>query len=154
MSQDIPAVVLLVEDDPDHAELVARALAEPRGAVRLVHVWNGVSALEYLQREGAWSDPEKSPRPDLVLLDLRLPGMSGGEVLRRIKSSGAFGGIPVVILSTSQARGGLLAAEGAQADECAVKPVDGERFRGLVRDLVSAWTGRTSGSPGAAGQRL
>ncbi len=151
MSQDTEAVVLLVEDDPDHAELVVRALAEPRGSVRLVHVPNGVSALEYLMREGSWSDPAKSPRPDLVLLDLRLPGMSGGEVLRRIKSSGDFGGIPVVILSTSEARGELPAAEGTQADGCAVKPVDGERFRGLVRDLVSAWTGRASRHPGAAG---
>ena len=147
MSQDTPAVVLLVEDDPDHAELVARALADSRESVRLVHVWNGVSALEYLMREGPWSDPAESPRPDLVLLDLRLPGMSGGEVLRRIKSSGDFGGVPVVILSTSEVRGELAAAEGTQADECAVKPIDGERFRGLVRDLVSAWTGRTSGSP-------
>ena len=57
MSQDTEAVVLLVEDDPDHAELVVRALAEPRGSVRLVHVPNGVSALEYLMREGSWSGP-------------------------------------------------------------------------------------------------
>jgi len=148
MSQDRPTVVLLVEDDPDHAELVARALAEPRAAVRLVHVWDGLSALEYLNHEGPWLDPAESPRPDLVLLDLRLPGMSGGEVLRRIKSNGDLGGVPVVILSTSEARGELPAAEGAQADECAVKPVDGERFRRLVRDLVSTWAGRASSPPG------
>ena len=124
MSQDTEAVVLLVEDDPDHAELVVRALAEPRGSVRLVHVPNGVSALEYLMREGSWSDPAKSPRPDLRSSRPQAPRDEWGEVLRRIKSSGDFGGIPVVILSTSEARGELPAAEGTQANERAVKPVD------------------------------
>jgi two-component system response regulator len=153
MSQTTPAVVLLVEDDPDHAELVARALEEHRQPVRLVHVWNGRSALQYLMREGRWSTPEASPSPDLVLLDLRLPGMNGGEVLRRIKSSSDFRRIPVVLLSTSEVRGEIPAAEGAQADHCTVKPVDGERFRGLVRDLVSEWAGRDAESSAVAGDR-
>ena len=51
----------------------------------MIHLANGDSALDYLVRNGAWAEPEMSPRPDLVLLDLRLPGMSGGEVLRRIR---------------------------------------------------------------------
>jgi CheY-like chemotaxis protein len=136
------AVVLLVEDDPDHAELVARALAELDDPVRLVHVSDGSSALAYLVREAPWTEPESSPRPDLVLLDLRLPGTSGAEVLRRIKAEPRLHGIPVIVLSTSEVRGDLGAAEGEQADGCAVKPIDGERFRVLVQELVSSWTGR------------
>jgi CheY-like chemotaxis protein len=77
--------------------------------------------------------------------------MNGGEVLRRIKSSPECGHIPVVILSTSEVRGELDAAEGVRADDCTVKPVDGESFRELVRDLVSTWTGRAFDSPGMVG---
>jgi CheY-like chemotaxis protein len=134
-----PRVVLLVEDDPDHAELVSRALAAAP-EVRLVHVSDGESALAYLGRAGKWTDPEASPRPDLVLLDLRLPGVDGGEVLRQIKAAPALREIPVVILSTSEARGDLGPAGGEQADGCAVKPIDGEGFRELVQELVSSWT--------------
>jgi CheY-like chemotaxis protein len=140
MSQGNRAVVLLVEDDPDHAELVARALAEDGDKVRLVHLANGDSALQYLERNGAWADPDMSPRPDLILLDLRLPGISGGEVLNRIRAVPSLCEIPVVILSTSRTREDLAVAAGGGADACAVKPMDGEGFRELVRELVWAWT--------------
>ena len=86
-----------------------------------------------------WKDPKASPRPDLVLLDLRLPGVDGGEVLRQIKAAPALREIRVVILSTSEARGDLGIA-GEQADACAVKPIDGEGFRERVQELVSSWT--------------
>ncbi len=142
MSEGAVAVVLLVEDDPDHAELVARALAGQSDQVRLVHVSDGRSALAYLAREAPWTDPESSPRPHLVLLDLRLPGTTGAEVLRRIKAEPGLHDIPVIVLSTSEARGDLAVAEGALADACAVKPIDGERFRVLVQELVSSWTAR------------
>jgi CheY-like chemotaxis protein len=140
MSQGNRAVVLLVEDDPDHAELVVRALADDGDRVRLVHLANGDAALEYLERNGAWADPDMSPRPDLILLDLRLPGISGGEVLDRIRAVPSLCEIPVVILSTSRTREDLAVAAGGRADACAVKPMDGEGFRELVRELVWAWT--------------
>jgi len=134
------AVVLLVEDDPDHAELVSRALTDDADRVRLVHLANGDSALDYLERNGAWAEPEMSPRPDLILLDLRLPGMSGGEVLSRIRDVPSLCEIPVVILSTSETREDLAVAAGGQADACAVKPIDGDGFRELVKQLVAEWT--------------
>jgi len=140
MSQGNRAVVLLVEDDPDHAELVSRALAEDEDRVRLVHLANGDSALQYLERVGAWADPDLSPRPDLILLDLRLPGLGGGEVLGRIRAVPSLCEIPVVILSTSRTREDLAVAAGGGADACAVKPMDGEGFRELVRELVWSWT--------------
>ena len=134
------SVVLLVEDDPDHAELVARALSADADRVRLIHLANGDSALDYLERNGAWAEPAMSPRPDLILLDLRLPGMSGGEVLHRIRDTPSLCEIPVVILSTSETREDLAVAAGGRADACAVKPIDGEGFRELVQQLVSEWT--------------
>lgn len=139
MGQGNRAVVLLVEDDPDHAELVSRALAEDGDRVRLVHLANGDSALQYLERVGAWADPDLSPRPDLILLDLRLPGLGGGEVLGRIRAVPSLCEIPVVILSTSRSREELAVAAGGGADACAVKPMDGKGFRELVRDLVWSW---------------
>jgi len=149
MSEGNQSVVLLVEDDPDHVELVSRALAAHDNPVRLVHVPNGAQALRYLAREGAWTDSEASPRPDLVLLVLlvlRLPGMSGGEVLRQIQAAPALRAIPVVILSASEARGDLSSTEGEQTDACAVKPIDGESFRELVQEVVTSWT--AAGSSG------
>jgi CheY-like chemotaxis protein len=137
MSEAFPRVVLLVEDDPDHAELVARAVAAGAAPVHLVHVNEGREALSYLARTGPWADAEKSPRPDLVLLDLRLHGMNGSEVLRQIKVDPALREIPVVVLSTSEAD--LSPAEDEQAEACAVKPIDGETFRELVQQLVSSW---------------
>jgi CheY-like chemotaxis protein len=140
MGQGRRVVVLLIEDDPDHAELVARALAGDSDRVRLVHLADGDSALQYLEREGAWADPDISPRPDLILLDLRLPGISGGEVLGRIRAVPSLCEIPVVILSTSRTREDLAVAAGGGADACAVKPMDGEGFREVVRELVWSWT--------------
>jgi CheY-like chemotaxis protein len=142
MIEEPAPVVLLVEDDPDHAELVARALAGRPDPARLVHVSDGGAALAYLAREGRWSDPESSPRPDLILLDLRLPGTSGAEVLRRIKATPGLNGIPVVVLSTSEVREDLERPKDARADACAVKPIDGEGLRVLVQEIVSSWTGR------------
>ena len=111
MSQGIRGVVLLVDDDRDHAELVSRALAEDGDRLRLVHLANGDSALQYLERVGAWADPDLSPRPDLILLDLRLPGLGGGEVLSRIRAVPSLCEIPVVILSTSRTREELAVAD-------------------------------------------
>jgi two-component system response regulator len=147
MSHGNRAVVLLIEDDPDHAELVDRALAEDSDRVRLVHFANGDAALQYLEREGAWADPASSPRPDMILLDLRLPGLGGGDVLGRIRAVPSLCEIPVVILSTSRTPEDLAVAAGGRADACAVKPMDGEGFRALVQELVWSWT--SVASPGA-----
>lgn len=134
-----------MEDDPDHAELVARAVADEDG-IRLVHLGDGQAVLAYLGREGSWADPAASPRPDLVLLDLRLPGMEGREVLRRLRDTPLTRDVPVIVMTTAEPR----EDEGVAADAAsgyAVKPIDGQRFRRLVRDLVARWTGRSR--PGA-----
>jgi CheY-like chemotaxis protein len=134
------SVVLLVEDDPDHAELVSRALVEYGDRVHLVHLADGDTALAYLERRGEWADPARSPRPDLLLLDLRLPGISGREVLEHIRLEPSLCEIPTVILSTSESREDLAVAAGGAADACAVKPIDGARFRDLVQQIVTSWT--------------
>ena len=85
-----PAIILLVEDDPAHAEIVRRNFVNFRMANRLMHVPDGQQALDYLFRRGEFQDPARSPRPNLILLDLRLPKVDGLEVLKTIKADAAW----------------------------------------------------------------
>ena len=96
-----PLSILLVEDDPDHAELILRNLEEHPAVRKIAHVADGQAALDYLLRQGTYADPASSPRPNVVLLDLRLPKVDGLDVLRKIKADGDLRRIPVVVLSTS-----------------------------------------------------
>jgi len=136
-----PISILLVEDDPAHAEIVLRNLTNLRDRVRCIaHLSDGQQALDYLQREGKHSDPTGSPLPDLVLLDLRLPRVDGVEVLRRIKASETVGHIPVVVLSTSEAEGDIAAAYQTGACSYLVKPAEFEAYVELIRGLGHYWS--------------
>jgi CheY-like chemotaxis protein len=134
-------VVLLVEDNPDHAELVVRAISEHDVAARVVHVADGEAALDYLLRRRNYADPETSPRPRLILLDLRLPRVDGLEVLRAVKESPELRTVPVVVLSTSEASVDLARAHDWHANSYVVKPVGYEPFGRLMRDLAAFWLG-------------
>jgi CheY-like chemotaxis protein len=128
--------VLLVEDDPDHAELVRRGLETYRSRLELTHVADGESALEYL-RERA---PRDAPgRPHLILLDLRLPRMDGLEVLREIKAAPDLSDIPCVVLTTSRAEGDMLKAYRLHANSYLVKPGEYERFVELIAGVERYW---------------
>ncbi len=128
--------VLLVEDDPDHAELVRRGLEEYGSSLRLTHVADGESALEYLKDRAPRSTPG---RPHLILLDLRLPRMDGLEVLREIKASPELADIPCVVLTTSRAEGDMLKAYRLHANSYLVKPGDYERFVELIAGVERYW---------------
>jgi CheY-like chemotaxis protein len=128
--------VLLVQDDPDHAELVRRGLETYRSRLELTHVADGESALEYL-RERA---PRDAPgRPHLILLDLRLPRMDGLEVLREIKAAPDLSDIPCVVLATSRAEGDMLKAYRLHANSYLVKPGEYERFVELIAGVERYW---------------
>jgi len=133
--------VLLVEDDPAHAEIVLRNLTGLQDRVRCVaHLSDGQQALDYLKREGQHTDPKSSPRPDLVLLDLRLPRVDGFEVLRRMKAIEEVSHIPVVVLSTSEAEGDIAAAYQTGACSYLVKPAEFEAYIELIRGLGHYWS--------------
>src|SRR5688500_4820615 len=91
---------LLVEDDDDHAELVLRNLRRQHGPYSVDRVTDGVEAMQYLRHEGRYT---ASPRPDVILLDLNMPRMSGHEVLSHVKADIALRTIPVVVFTTSDA---------------------------------------------------
>lgn len=134
-----PINVLLVEDDPAHAEIVKRNFETFRIANRLIHVWDGEEALDYLYRRGKFSDSKDSPRPGVVLLDLRLPKIDGLEVLQTIKSDPDLRRIPVVILTTSAAEADKIKAYDSYASSYLVKPVDYAQFVDLMEALGYYW---------------
>jgi CheY-like chemotaxis protein len=134
-----PLVVLLVEDNPDHTDLFMRVFDNYRVANRLVHVGDGEAALDYLFRRGDFRDPEKSPRPHVILLDLRLPKIDGIEVLKVIKQSNGLRRIPVVIVSTSEAEQDVIQSYDNYANSYLVKPIDFDKFRKLMDDLGFYW---------------
>lgn len=134
-----PLVILLVEDDDAHAEIVRRNLEEFRVANRLVRVADGQAALDYLRGEGEFGEPGTAPRPTLVLLDLRLPKVDGLEVLRAIKITPALSRIPVVVLTTSADETDLARAYDFHANSYLVKPLDFASFVEMTRSLGLYW---------------
>jgi len=133
-----PAVILLVEDNPAHAELIIRGLADGRIANRIIHVSDGEEALDYLFRRGDYSDPKTSPIPQLVLLDLRLSKVDGLEVLKEIRAS-SLNGLPVAILTSSAADTDMAKAYKYHANSYLVKPPDFASFAKLMDDLGFYW---------------
>ncbi len=133
------SVILLVEDNVDHAELILRAFQDRRTTGEIYHVPDGEVALDYLFRQGPYANPAKSPRPYAVLLDLRLPKIDGLEVLKEIKRNTELRCIPVIILTTSEASNDLLRACEYQANSYLVKPVDFNQFIRLMDDFKNYW---------------
>jgi CheY-like chemotaxis protein len=136
---DEPFVILLVEDNPAHAELVKRTLEGHPVANRIIHISDGETALDYLFRRGAFADAEKSPRPHVDLLDLRLPRVDGLEVLQEIRTSDALEKLPVVVLTTSEAEMDAARAYEYHANSFLVKPLDFDKFVRLMEDLGFYW---------------
>jgi two-component system, response regulator len=134
-----PLVILLVEDDPGHAELTRRSLVQARVPTSLIHVKDGQEALDYLYRQGDYAGPSEHSRPHLILLDLRLPRVDGLEVLRQVKADAELGQIPVVILTTSYSRADVKQAYASHASSYLVKPVDFAKFTELMRNMTSYW---------------
>jgi CheY-like chemotaxis protein len=136
-----PILVMLVEDNVDHAELVIRTLEEHRIANRVQHFLDGQSALDYLFHRGEYADQVNNPRPHVVLLDLRLPRVDGIDVLKAIKESDELKSIPVVVLTTSEAEKDVARAYYNHANSYLVKPVGFEEFKKMMDDLGFYWLG-------------
>lgn len=135
-SETRPVQILLVEDNPADARLTQEAISETDFQHRIHWVEDGEEAMEFLQNEGEYED---APRPDLILLDLNLPGMDGREVLAEVKSDDDLGMIPVVVLTTSTAQQDLLYSYGLRANSYVNKPIDRKRFNVMIRSVLDYW---------------
>jgi len=134
-----PVLILLVEDNDDHAELVMRQMSDHRIANKVTRLVDGQEALEYLFRKGKFEDPETSPRPHVIFLDLRLPKVDGLEVLKSLKESDELRNIPVVVLTTSDRESDVAKAYLNHTNSYVVKPVDYQKFCDLMNDLGFYW---------------
>ncbi|MGH9524429.1 MAG: response regulator [Terriglobales bacterium] len=124
-----PVRILLAEDDDDDFMLTTQALRDNRLVNRVYRVKDGVELLEYLNRRGEFENPELSPAPSLILLDLNMPRMDGREALREIKSNAGLRRLPVVVLTTSRAQEDIVRAYDLGVNSFISKPVS---FHGLV----------------------
>ena len=135
----MPINILLAEDDAAHAEIVRRKLKDFPVAQRFFLAKDGQEALDFLFRKGAYTDPETSPRPDVILLDVRLPKVDGLAVLRGIKKDEDIKRIPTVMLTTSDDNSDIATAYVHGAGSYLVKPTNFEKFDKLLDALCSYW---------------
>lgn len=131
-----PIDILLVEDNPGAVRLTREALRDEGVRTRLHVAADGEEAMAFLRNEGGFS---QAPRPDLILLDLNLPGKKGSEVLAEVKSDPELQRIPVVVLTTSEDQADISAAYGYHANGYITKPVDLEEFLRAVRAIEEFW---------------
>jgi CheY-like chemotaxis protein len=134
--QGMPIEVLLVEDSPGDVRLTKEAFREANPTIRLHVAADGVDAMAFLKRRGAYGH---CPRPDLILLDLNLPKMDGREVLVQIKEDDDLKTIPTVILTTSDSEADILKSYELQANCYLSKPVQLEAFESLVKSINDFW---------------
>jgi CheY-like chemotaxis protein len=142
---DITNLIMLVEDNIDHAELVIRTIKEHPIPNQIRHFADGQSALDYLFRRNHFSDPALNPRPHVVLLDINLPGMGGIDILRTIKASDELKMIPVIMLTTSASESDIARAYRNHANSYLVKPFGHEEFKSLMDHLCLYWLGKNIG---------
>ena len=133
--------VLLVEDSRRDAELLLAALEEAMDTSRIVHVRDGVEALAWLERAGEPA-PESPLLPALILLDLKMPRMTGMELLGRIKSDGRLCRIPVVLMTSSEQESDLAEAYQLGVNAYVRKPLEFEAFVSAVQQVMDFWVKR------------
>jgi len=131
-----PIEILLVEDSQDDADLTMDALREGRVRNRITHVEDGIEAMAYLRREGRYSE---APRPDLVLLDWRMPRKNGQEVLTEVKTDDDLKRIPIVVMTSSDDDNDILEAYKRHVNCYVTKPVDLDQFKKVVRSIEHFW---------------
>ena len=131
-------IILLAEDSPADAEMAIDALREANLANPIVHVEDGVEALDYLFRRGAYAD-RKPGNPAVLLLDINMPRVDGLEVLKQLRADENLRRLPVVILSSSREESDLARSWNLGVNAYVVKPVDTMQFFDAVKSLGTFW---------------
>ena len=134
-----PVEILLVEDSPTDAKLTIRALQKSNIMNPVKHLEDGAAALDYIFGTGEFADRSVDMLPRVVLLDLKLPKVSGMEVLRRIRSDPRTETLPIVILTSSQEQRDLIEGYKLHVNSYIVKPVDFGQFSETVKALGLYW---------------
>jgi two-component system response regulator len=144
--------ILLVEDNPNDEMLTIRALKKNNILNEVIVVRDGAQALEYLFAEGEYEGRDLDNKPEVILLDLKLPKISGLEVLKRIKSDKRTKLLPVVVLTTSTEDQDLISSYEFGANSYIRKPVDFDQFIKAVGQLGLYWLVLNEGPPTQSGR--
>lgn len=132
--------ILLVEDNPDHAELIMDVIRQSKVRNEVIWIKDGEQGLDYLYRRGEYAGRPPEDDPAVVLLDIKLPGIDGLEVLRLVREDEQFNSLPVVMLTTSAQEAEVLQAYSHHANSYVVKPMNFQEFQERVQDLNVYWT--------------
>lgn len=135
-----PFLILLIEDNDDHAELMMRSLQEHRVINEVIHIKDGMEAMDFLFHRGIHAADNLSV-PDLILLDLRLPRVDGLTILKAIKEDDSLKKIPVVIMTSSNAEKDVQTAYQYHANSYITKPIEFLDFTRMMEDLGYYWIG-------------
>lgn len=131
--------ILLIEDNPNDAELTIRALKEKNLANKLVHLKDGAEALEYIFATGVYSNRIVDDSPKLILLDINMPKVNGLEVLRKIRADERTATIPVVILTSSHEERDIFESYKLHVNSYIVKPVEYDNFTNAIAEIGLYW---------------
>jgi two-component system, response regulator len=131
--------ILLVEDNPNDAELALHAFRKHKLTNKIHLVRDGAEALEFIFGTGAYADRNREEQPRVILLDIKLPKVDGLEVLRRIKQDPATKSIPVVMLTSSREERDIIEGYRLGVNSYIVKPVEFDQFTNAVRELGMYW---------------
>ena len=131
-----PIIILLAEDNPADFHLTAEAMKESKIRNQLFHVDDGVEVLEVLRRKGKYADV---PRPDVILMDLNMPRKDGRRTLQEIKEDPDLKGIPVVVLTVSDAEEDIIKSYDLHANCYVTKPMDLDEFARVVKGIEDFW---------------
>jgi CheY-like chemotaxis protein len=131
--------ILFAEDSIDDATLTIRALAKSGFTNKLLHVKDGAEALDFIYCKGIYASRNIKQNPKLILLDLKMPKMSGMQVLEKIKSDPDFKSIPTVILTSSREDPDIKKCYALGANSYIVKPVDSNNFFNAIKEIGMYW---------------
>ncbi|UPT71017.1 MAG: response regulator [Flavobacterium sp. JAD_PAG50586_2] len=131
--------ILFAEDSPDDAILTIRALTKSGFTNKLLHVKDGAEALDFMYCRGIYSERNPKSHPKLLLLDLKMPKVSGMQVLEKVKGDPDLKSIPVVILTSSQEDPDIAKCYDLGANSYIVKPVDSDKFFHAIKEMGMYW---------------
>jgi two-component system, response regulator len=139
MNEPHEVEILIVEDNPDDLDMTLRALRKANLANRIQVARDGAEALEFIFGEGPHAGRSLKANPKLILLDLKLPKISGKEVLERLKADARTKMVPVVVLTSSREQQDVIGSYNLGVNSYIVKPVDFEGFSAAVQELGMYW---------------
>jgi len=139
MTDNGKTTILLAEDDQNDVMLIRRAFTKSHVVNPIACVENGEEVVNYLSGAGAYSDRDQHPLPFMLLLDLKLPRMSGHEVLKWLRGQNGLRRLPVVVLTSSREPADINRAYELGANSYLVKPVVFEEFTALLKQLQVYW---------------